>query len=103
MSTIVLVVQASGTADQEDRRAMDLEISKENARRATLSPPGTPLPNSTATERRQSYEAIFTPKVQAAHQNNINESNVATLEDLRTAWAAATDQQRNAALAALTG
>lgn len=103
MSTIVINVQITGTIDQEDRRAMDLEITRENARRAALTPPATPLPMSTNTEKRVSYEQILTPRVVAAHMNNINESNVATLAEVRTAWAAASDQQRNAALAALTG
>lgn len=103
MSTIVIAVQVTGTADQADRRAMDLEIARENARRAALIPPGTPLPNSTTAEKRASYEICLAPKLVGNHQANIVESNVATLAELRTAWNSATDQQRNAALAALTG
>ena len=102
MSTIVIAVQVTGTADQEDRRAMNLEIGRENARRAALIPPGTPLPNSTVAEKRASYELCLKPKLDGCHQGNVSDSNVATLAELRTAWNSATDQQRNAALAALT-
>lgn len=101
MATIVSVVQFTGTADEEDRRAFQYVVEQENARRAALTPPGTPLPASTVAERRSSYELIATPKVLQWHLSNIRESDVATLAQVRARWPIATDAQRAAALAAL--
>lgn len=101
MATMVAVVQWTGNADQEDRRAMELEIGRENARRASLNPPLAALPLSTSAERKSSYETLFVPKVTAAHQASIAESNVTTLADIKSVWSIGTDAQRAAALAAL--
>lgn len=103
MATAIINVKVTGTIDVEDRRAMDLEIGRENARRAALNPPLDPLPMADNTQRRSSYEIIRTERERAAHLASIVDSNVATLAEIRVAWNNATDQQRNAALAALSG
>lgn len=103
MATAIINVQVTGTIDVEDRRAMYLEITRENARRAALDPPLEPLGMADNVERRASYELIRTERERAAHLSAIVDSNVATLAEIRTAWNAASDAQRNAALAALTG
>lgn len=101
MSTIVIAAQVTGTADEEDRRAFQFVVDQENARRAALTPPGTPLPASTVAERRTSYELILQPRLVDWHRSNINESDIATLAQIRALWPTATDAKRNAALAAL--
>lgn len=102
MATLLLTVNATGPADEEDRRAMNLAIDRENEIRAAQTPPGTPLPKSNATERKASYEAIFTPKIQSAHLSLIQEAgSQAMFRDLRPLWDAANDAKRAAAIAAL--
>lgn len=82
MATLVLTVNATGTADEEDR--------------------GTPLPKSTAAERKASYEAILGPRVQSAHQSLIREAGDSVMfRDLKPRWDIATDAQRVAAAAQL--
>lgn len=102
MATLVITVNATGPADEEDRRAMNLAIDRENEIRAAQTPPGTPLPKSTAAERKASYEAIMGPKVQSAHQSLILEAGQQVLfKNLRPLWDVASDAKRAAALAAL--
>ena len=102
MATLVITVNATGTADEEDRRAMNLAIARENELRAAQTPPGTPLPNSTALERKASYEAILGPRVMSAHQSLIREAgDSAMFRNLKPRWDIATDAQRAAAAAAL--
>lgn len=102
MATLVITVNVTGSADEEDRRAMNLAIDRENEIRAAQTPPGTPLPKSTAAERKASYEAIMGPKVQSAHQSLILEAGQQVLfKNLRPLWDVASDAKRAAALAAL--
>jgi hypothetical protein len=102
MATLVLTVNATGTADEEDRRAMNLAIDRENEARAAQTPPGTPLPKSTAAERKASYEIIMGPKFQSSHLSLIKEAgSQALFRDLRPLWDAANDAKRAAAIAAL--
>jgi hypothetical protein len=102
MATLVITVNATGSADEEDRRAMNLAIDRENEIRAAQTPPGTPLPKSTAAERKASYEAIMGPKVQSAHQSLIREAGDSVMfRDLKPRWDIATDAQRAAAAAQL--
>lgn len=103
MPTAVITAQVTGTLDQADRRGMLLIVRRENVRRAALDPPMAALPLSTNTEIRNSYEAIQSALLVSSHLDYIKQSDVASLADVRIAWEAATDQQRNAALAALTG
>lgn len=102
MATLVITVNATGTADEEDRRAMNLAIDRENEIRAAQTPPGTPLPKSTAAERKASYETILAPRIMSAHLSLIREAGESTLfRNLKPRWDIATDAQRAAAAAAL--
>lgn len=101
MPTAVIAAQVTGTLDQIDRRAMLAKVNEENARRASLTPLGTPLAVSTNAELRTSYEVVLGTVLNDIHANNISQSDVATLQDIRALWPNATDQQRAAALAAL--
>ncbi len=49
----------SGAPDDEDRRAAHFLIRVENARRAALDPPGTPLPSSTGAELKASTLTVM--------------------------------------------
>ena len=102
MSTVIILANVTGSADEKDRRAMKMLIDQENERRAALDPPGTPLPQSTAPERRASYETVLQPILASAHASYIQQAGERVLlSDLKPLWAAATDAKRAAALAAL--
>ena len=102
MPTAVISANVTGSLDQEDRRAMLFIVEAENARRAALDPPEDPLPISTNVEIRQSYAVVQSALLTSAHLSYVQQSNVASLQDIRAAWDSATDAQRNAALNALT-
>ena len=102
MPTAVISANVSGTLDQEDRRAMLFVVEAENARRAALDPPEDPLPISTNVEIRQSYAVVQSALLTAAHLSYIEQSDVASLAEIRELWGPASDAQRNAARAALT-
>ena len=101
MATAVIECRVTGILDTEDRRAMLFIVNAENARRAALTPPGEPLSVVDNTAIRTSYQTVQSSLLNTAHRSYINQSNVASLNDIRGAWENATDQQRNAALAAL--
>lgn len=103
MSTIVIACQVSGTADAEDRIAMDLAIQMENDRRQAT---GRPLLSVAANDRRASYEATLTPLLVAKHRAAIARSvdraaDAQSFRALRKAWSQATPAQQAAARAQL--
>ena len=102
MSAVTFTTNVVGTPDEQDRRAFRLIVDNENARRAALTPPGTPLPASTAAERKSSYEIVLAQTVLSAHKSYIDQASdlVATVE-LKKRFLIATDAQQAAALAAL--
>jgi hypothetical protein len=101
MPTAVIAAQVTGTLDTADRRAMLYIVEQENAQRAALVPPDAPLPHSTNTEIRTSYAIVQSALLNKAHLSYVDQSDIATLQDIRTLWPNATDQQRAAAKAAL--
>jgi hypothetical protein len=101
MSAFTFAITASGTADQEDKNAALYAIGVENARRAALDPPVAALPTSTNAEIKSSYQTVLSTVVSDIHSHNLSQSNITTLQDIRTLWPTATDAQRTAALAAL--
>lgn len=102
MSTVIILANVTGSADEEDRRAIKLLIDQENARRAALDPPGTPLPDSTAAERKASYESVLALLLASAHASYIAQAgDRVLLSQLKPLWQAANDAKRAAALAAL--
>jgi hypothetical protein len=103
MPTAVIAANVTGTLDQADKRAMLLIVNRENARRAVLVPPGTPLLVGTNTEIRNSYEEVQSALLVSAHLDYVKQSDVASLSDIRNLWDAATDTQRNNARTALGG
>jgi len=102
MPTAAIAANVTGTLDQADRRAMLFIVNQENARRAALTPPGTPLPVSTNVEIRTSYATVQSALLNTAHLSYVDQSTVASFQEMKAAFNAATDQQRNAALVALT-
>jgi hypothetical protein len=101
MPTAVISATVTGTLDQADRRAMLFVIGIDNARRAALDPPEAPWPVGTNLEIRDSYRAIQSSLLNAAHLDYVRQSDVATLADIRALWESADDAKRNAARAAL--
>lgn len=88
-----------------DRQAAIYMIEAENLRRAALTPPGTPLPLTTAAEIKASYETVFAAIDQAAHLGHIAQAaeNNATARQIREALKGSpTQAQLNAALTGLT-
>jgi len=102
MAVVVITSNVTGIADEQDRRAMNLLIDQENARRAALVPPGTPLPKSTGAERKASYELLLNERLAAMHASYIEQAgSTALFRDIRPRWEIATDAQRTACLNAL--
>lgn len=101
MPTLLIETRVTGPADRDDRDTMVDVITKENERRAALTPPGTPLLFSTVVEQRASYAEVMSVVANDIHRHNISQAFTATLQDIRERWPNATDQQRAAALAAL--
>lgn len=71
---LTFAVSATGTATDDDRVVFRRVVAAENTRRGRQSPPGTPLPDSTASERRASFLEILTDRVQGRHARNITEN-----------------------------
>jgi len=98
MTTLAISVQVSNP-DAEDRLAMEYYIKEENTRRATLTPPGTPLPFSTAAERKASYEVLFNQSAADMHTHRINQAKQAaeaiTPRDVKVAYSSATTNVQN--------
>jgi len=69
--TTVTIATTIQTFDRDDRDVALAEIAKENQRRSLLTPPGTPLPFSTAQEMRSSYQTIMAERVMAVHQAGV--------------------------------
>lgn len=102
MATLAITANATGTADEEDRRAMILVIDAENERRASLVPPGTPLLKSSGAERKASYETVLAMRLAEIHASYISQAGEKALfRDLKPRWDIATDAQRSACAAAL--
>lgn len=101
MSTQTSTVQLSNL-DNEDRRAHKFIVDTENARRAALVPPETPLPSSTAQERKNSAEILYAQRVNDMHRSYIQQADDVTKRELIAAFNAQPDEaKRAAALAAL--
>ena len=96
MATLIFNVNPTDP-DAEDRRGMDLAINRENARRAALVPPGTPLPQSTNVERRASYGEILAARLLESHLSLIKEANDLAWKNVEPRWLISTDAQRLAA------
>jgi len=94
MTAITVAANVTGTPDAADRRAMDKEILKENSRRERLDPPGTPLPNSTAPERKASYETILAAQLQETHLTNVANAQQAGVKQILEAWPNASATQK---------
>lgn len=113
MTTLTFTLQANGSADNEDRRAMMLVINEENARRtafnSTTPPPVTPLtllPFGTATERKTSYELLLNQRIAQIHAKYIKQAAEAVDNDsrfkaLRPFWADANEATKDAVESAL--
>lgn len=101
MSTQTATVQLANP-DNEDRRAYKHVVDTENARRAAANPPETPLPNSTAIERKNSAELLYAQRVQEMHRSYIQQADDVTKRQIIQAFDAQPDEaKRAAALAAL--
>lgn len=102
MSTVLLSVDAAGSIDQYDKRAMIYAIDAENGWRASENPPLAALPKSTNAEIKTSYASCLLKLVNQQHSINIEKSNTTSLQEIRELWKQATELQRANALAALS-
>lgn len=95
---IAIAANVTGTVDQGDKRAMDAQITAENARRAALETPGTPLANSTAAERKASYEVVLNARLAEVHASYVAQAGIdaADVRAIRQALPNATDAQLTA-------
>lgn len=92
-------------ADANDFRAAQYIIDIENARRAALDPPETPLPVGTNAEVIASYESILLEIIDKAHNSYKKQASEQALSNnnIKFLWESATDAERAAAIAALGG
>lgn len=86
-----------------DAKAAQYIVDNENARRAALDPPGTPLPTSPANALLASYETVLAATLSTAHDSYIVQAADADLseQNARERWRLSSDAQRAAALAEL--
>ena len=71
--TITLAVTSTGSADQEDARAVRLVVNEDNLRRAANNQP--PLPISPAANLRASYLTVRGAQVQSMHIADVARAN----------------------------
>jgi hypothetical protein len=92
-------------ADADDFRAAQYIIDIENARRAALDPPETPLPDSTNAEVKASYESMLLEIIDKAHTSYKKQASEQALanDNIKSLWESATDAERQAAITALGG
>ena len=92
-------------ADADDFRAAQYIIDIENARRAALDPPETPLPVGTNAEVKASYESMLLEIIDRAHNSYKKQASEQALSNnnIKSLWESATDAERQAAIAALGG
>lgn len=95
-------IDYTGTPDDEDKNAATLLVTRYNEQQAALDPPGDELPMGTPAELKASYLTVLLDVVTGAHKSYAAQAIEQKLvDDLRSKWAAATDAQREAAIAAL--
>ena len=92
-------------ADADDFRAAQYIIDIENARRAALDPPETPLPVGTNAEVKASYESMLLEIIDRAHTSYKKQASEQALanDNIKSLWESATDAERQAAISALGG
>ena len=95
MTTLVIETRVTGSADREDRETMIDVITKENARRAALDPPGEVLPYSTVPEMRASYAICMTETSIDVHRHNMSQAVELTLRQVREFMLTATDAEKD--------
>ena len=66
----------TGTPDASDTLAAQFMVRLENARRALLDPPGTPLPSATGAQLKTSYLTVLLQIVTLAHESYIAQATV---------------------------
>ena len=64
---LVLSVSASGTANADEKRAMNAVIAEYNAAKFAADTNFVALPSSTANERRSSYVTVMAVRLNAQH------------------------------------
>jgi hypothetical protein len=89
----------------DDFRAAKYIIDIENAKRAALDPPETPLPVGTNAEVKASYESMLLKIIDEAHNSYKKQASEQALSNnnIKTLWESATDAERAAAITALGG
>ena len=96
-------VDFSGNPDRSDRDAAQWLIDNENARRAAMDPPLSPLPSGNGAELKASYLAVLTETINSTHASYIQQAAEKTQQDVRELWRNASEVQRQAAITALGG
>ena len=104
MSTISIGVNLT-QLDAEDQRTIRFVCDQENKRRTDASV--ELLDFSTGSLRKAYYETLLAEGVKELHKRNVaraarENDGLKAFQDMRDAWGEATDEQRAAALKALT-
>ena len=90
---LTITANATGTIDPNERRAIEMLTKIENARRAELDPPGTPLLVDTAANRKTAYEAILANLLAGMHASYIAQAGEAapSVRQIKSALPGASD------------
>lgn len=71
---VVFTVSFTGASDADDQLAARQQVELENQRRATLTPPGTPLDVSTGAALKASYLTVLVQLLTGAHTSYIGQA-----------------------------
>lgn len=67
----------------DDKLAMESQISDYNERLLAADPEASPLPTSTNVELRQSYAFVLNEILQRAHESYVDQAKRAIVEDIK--------------------
>jgi hypothetical protein len=90
---LTITANATGTIDPNERRAIEMLAEIENARRAALDPPGTPLLVDTAANRKTTYETILQARLAEIHASYISQAgeSLPSVREIKSALAGASN------------
>ena len=100
---IDFTVAYTGSPSELDVAGANKRVEDENARRAALDPPGTPLLLSTGAELKASYLEVLAADITRAHASKVLEANETSLAVAKAFWDTATEAERASAIVALGG
>lgn len=95
-TVLVFSVSFTGTPTGHDTGAAQFIVDIENTRLAGLTPPGTPLPDSTPGELKASALGLLSTEIQQKWDTYVKKAGAKAgdIADIKQIWLDATDEQR---------